>query len=140
MMTSPHDTALAFRDQIAATAATVQARKPLRILVKREVPLMSQTQQLGHLKMLLRLSFRGDGQGTGVLVFEWPSTAEEHSVARMLGSWSARCGEAGTCNHGVLELESRPETAQGTHLKVKFSIMEGIGRHYYDTYHTSRLR
>ncbi len=121
MMTSPHDTALIFRDQIAAT---VQARKPLRILVKREVPLMRQTQQLGHLEILLRLSFRGDGQGTGVLVFEWPSSAEEHSVARMLGSWSARCGEAGTCNHGVLELESRPATAQGIHFKVKFSAAE----------------
>ncbi len=124
MMTSPHDTALAFRDQIAATAATVQARKPLRILVKAAVPLMSQTQPLGHLEMLLRLSFHGDGQGTGVLVFEWPSTAAEHSAARMLGSWSARCGEDGTCKHGVLELESRPATAQGTHFKVKFSAAE----------------
>ena len=124
MMTSPHDTALAFRDQIAATAATVQARKPLRILVKAAVPLMSQTQPLGHLEMLLRLSFHGDGQGTGVLVFEWASTAAEHSVARMLGNWSARCGDDGTCKHGVLELESRPATAQGIHFKVKFSAAE----------------
>ncbi|MHC4919040.1 MAG: hypothetical protein ACYTKC_05550, partial [Planctomycetota bacterium] len=109
-MKSPHDVALGFRDQLARTAKKVRARRPLRILVKREVPLMRETQQLGHLELLLRLSFRGEGQGTGVLVFEWPDSAKDHSVVRMLQSWADRCGQAGTYQDGVLELECKRVT------------------------------
>ncbi|MHC4077057.1 MAG: hypothetical protein ACYST0_01305 [Planctomycetota bacterium] len=127
MMKSPHDVALGFRDQLARTAKKVQARRPLRILVKREVPLMRETQQLGHLELLLRLSFRGEGQGTGVLVFEWPDSAKDHSVVRMLQGWSDRCGQAGTCQDGVLELERKRVTLPGIHFKVEFPVTKVPG-------------
>jgi len=124
MMRSPHDVALAFCDQLSITAKKVRSDGPLRILVKREVPLVREAQQIGHLELLLRLSFRGKGQGTGVLVFEWPSTAKDHSVVRMLQGWSDRCGEAGTCQQGVLELERRSAALPGVHLKVGFPASE----------------
>jgi hypothetical protein len=124
MMKSTHETALSFRDQMAKTAKAVRASRPLRVLAKRKVTLMRQAQHLGHLELLLRLSFKGEGQGTGVLVFEWPSSAEGHSVIRVLKNWSDRCGEAGTCQHGVIELECRPTPLPGVHLKVGFPVAE----------------
>ena len=114
MMKSPHDVALGFRDQLARTAKKVQARRPLRILVKREVPLMRETQQLGHLELLLRRSFRGEGQGTGVLVFEWPDSAKDHAIADINKALAD-----GWLRHRIAEILPLDEIARGNEIVEK---------------------
>jgi hypothetical protein len=126
-MTLPHDVSLVLRSQIARATTLATPTEPVRLLARRRVPLTRDREQLGHLEVLLRLSCRGEGEGDGVLVFEWPSGASEHSVVRMLESWSERCGEAGTCHYRGLELErkdKRSGEAPGVHLKVKFPLSE----------------
>lgn len=100
---------------LVAAAASARAERPLRLLVRRRAPLVSQGELRGHLDALLRLSCHGDGHGEGVLVFDWPAAAHGHSVVRLLDR--RRGGD------GALRVESR-EVVDGAdvdvHLKVFF--------------------
>lgn len=131
-MKQPHDVSLTLRGQIARATTMASAAEPLRLAVRRKCPLARQGERLGHLDVVLRLSCHGSGDGDGVLVFEWPSRASDHSAVRVLGNWSESCGEATTFRHRGLELECKEVTIgdegsggiPGVHLKVRFPLAD----------------
>ena len=114
------------RARLMRAAAELELESPLRLLAKRAAPLSRGGEQLGVLRVLLRLTFDRPATSRGVLVFEWPSTADQHSAVAPLTEWVKGDRSAGgvevVCRDAVTGGDEDP--IAGTHLNVSFRLGE----------------
>ncbi len=111
------------RARLATAAADLHPETPVRLLAKRRAPLTRDGKALGQLEALLRITFRSDDDARGVLVFDWPHAANQHSAIAPLVAWSERCNGSPVAI-GSLEIERRPTEDDGTHFKVSFRLVD----------------